>query len=632
VPVHAAIVLPWLAGVAALSAWRVCGWLVLRRMVRRHSRPAARPVRLAGETLRARMGVTRAVRLVESAWVQVPAVVGVLRPVILLPAGALSGLTMAQLESILAHELAHVRRHDYVVNLLQAAAETLLFYHPAVWWVSRRVREERELCCDDEAAAACGDRVLYARALADLEALRAPPAALALSARGGSLARRVRRLLGVDEPIRPAPVAGILAACCVVLAMAAARLTSAQDAAKPAPAKAADASPAAAGEAPRDEDFVADSGDYRVGPGDQLTISVTGLQGPNVETIKQARVSNTGSISMPYIGAIAVAGRTEVEVERDIVDKYKAAHLLEAAAVSVVVSEAKQDVFSVMGDVARPGPYRLAQQDYRLLDALAASGAGNDVQQILVIRRPADGGRVISVPGARLLAGDLKYNVVVRRGDVVRVTGGKPLVARLVVRPDGKLSLDGRDLTWEQLGDALGRGDAAARGRTTLLLVPGSDDMTLRQLREAKSRAEAAATRAGLKGIDLQIAAAVAESNDAGAEPPGKKPARKTRSALPEGPGSTEGEYFLGGSVTRPGAYAINANGVRLRPALVAGGLAEGAPANYEVFIYRKWGDKEEYYRLDLAEVLGEKSRNGSAWLRDGDQVLVAPRKGAKSE
>src|SRR5205085_9527022 len=107
-----------------------------------------------------------------------------------------------------------------------------------------------------------------------------------------------------------------------------------------------------------------------------LNVSITGLQGPNIETIKQTRVSNTGSISMPYVGALAVAGRTEIEVERDIVAKYKAAHLLEAAAVSVTVSEAKQDVFSVMGDVARPGPYRIAQQDYRLLDALAAPGAG----------------------------------------------------------------------------------------------------------------------------------------------------------------------------------------------------------------------------------------------------------------
>ena len=629
-PVPALVVLPWLAGVTGLSAWRACGWLLLRRVVRRGS-PGADNVRHAVDALAQRMRVSRPVRLVESAWVRVPAVVGVLRPVILLPLAALSGLSPSQLESILAHELAHVRRHDYLVNLLQAAAETLLFYHPAVWWVSRRVREERELCCDDEAAEACGDPVLYTRALADLEALRAPPAALALSARGGSLARRVRRLLGAEEPVRPAPVAGILVACCVVVALAAARLTAADDAAPPASrAKALDAAPA--GDGPRDEDFVPNAGDYRIGPGDLLTISINGLQGPNVETVKQARVTNTGSISMPYVGALNVAGRTEIEVERDIAEKYRAARLIEQAAISVTVSEAKQDVFSVMGDVARPGPYRIAQPDFRVLDALATAGAGNDVEQVLVIRRPADGGRVISVPGAKLLAGDLKFNVVIRRGDVVRVTGGKPLVARLVVRPDGKLSLDGRDVTWEKLGEALARGDAGTRARTTLLIVPGSDDLTLRQLREAKSQAEAAATRAGLKGFDLTLTPG-AGSNPAGAGTKSDKPATKIQTKLPEGPGSTKGEYFLGGrGVTRPGAYTINLNGVRLRPALVAGGLAEGAPANYEVFVYRKWGDKEEYYRLDLAEVLEERSRNGSAWLRDGDQVMVAPRKGDKAE
>jgi protein involved in polysaccharide export with SLBB domain len=595
-------------------------------MVGPRARPAAEAVRGAAEALRLRMGVARAVRLVESSWAQVPAVVGVLRPVILLPAGALSGLTMAQLESILAHELAHVRRHDYLVNLVQAAAETLLFYHPAVWWVSRRVREERELCCDDEAAAACGDRVLYARALADLEGLRALPTGLAPSARGGSLARRIRRLLGAEEPVRPVPVAGILAACCVVLAMAAARLTSAQDTAKPAPARAAGEAPAAAGEAPRDEDFVPDAGDYRVGPGDQLTISVNGLQGPNVETIKQARVSNTGSISMPYVGALTVAGRTEIEIERDIVDKYKAAHLLEAAAVSVIVSEAKQDVFSVMGDVAHPGQFRIAQPDFRVLDALVSAGAGNDVEQILVVRRAADGGRVIAVPGARLLAGDLKYNVVVRRGDVVRVSGGKAIVARLVVHPDGKLSLDGRDVTWERLGEELGRGDAGTRSRMTLLVVPGSDDMTLRQLRDAKSRAEAAATQAGLKGIDLTFTPGASGPKPAGARPAEKEPATKIQTKLPEGPGSTQGTYYLGGHVTRPGAYPISPRGVRLRPALVAAELLEGTAADSEVFVVRTWGDKEEQFRLDLAEVLEEKSRNGSAWLRDGDQVIVKRR------
>ncbi len=94
-----------------------------------------------------------------------PSLLGVLRPVILLPVSTLAGLTPKQLEGILAHELAHIRRHDYLVNLIQRVFETLLFYHPAVWWLSRRIRLEREQCCDDLAAEACGDPVVLARAL-----------------------------------------------------------------------------------------------------------------------------------------------------------------------------------------------------------------------------------------------------------------------------------------------------------------------------------------------------------------------------------------------------------------------------------------------------------------------------------
>src|SRR5262249_62123234 len=121
---------------------------------------------------------------------------GWLHPVILLPASTLTGLSPGQIESILAHELAHIRRHDYLVNLLQSLVETLLFYHPGVWWVSRRIREERELCCDDLAVGVVGGPVLYAEALCRLERARGEAAALAVAASGGSLLARITRLVG----------------------------------------------------------------------------------------------------------------------------------------------------------------------------------------------------------------------------------------------------------------------------------------------------------------------------------------------------------------------------------------------------------------------------------------------------
>jgi uncharacterized protein (TIGR03435 family) len=143
------------------------------------------------------------VRVVDASFVDSPVVIGWLRPVVLLPVAAMAGLTPGQVQAILAHELAHVRRHDAAVNLLQAVVETLLFYHPAVWWVSVRIRIEREHCCDDVALDVSGDALGYASALAELESRRAGEPALVLAATGGSLVERVRRVLGTPAA-RPA--------------------------------------------------------------------------------------------------------------------------------------------------------------------------------------------------------------------------------------------------------------------------------------------------------------------------------------------------------------------------------------------------------------------------------------------
>jgi beta-lactamase regulating signal transducer with metallopeptidase domain len=190
-----AVVTLWLAGVTVLSLRLIVQWLRARRLATENAQPACEPWLAMAHRLSRALGVRHVVRLLESTAVHVPAVVGLLRPVILLPANTLTGLLPGQLEMILAHELAHIRRHDFLANLLQAAVETLLFYHPAVWWISNQVRIERENCCDDLAVSVCGNPIQYARALARLEELRAEPLPLALSARGGSLLHRIRRVV-----------------------------------------------------------------------------------------------------------------------------------------------------------------------------------------------------------------------------------------------------------------------------------------------------------------------------------------------------------------------------------------------------------------------------------------------------
>ncbi len=190
------VVAIWFMGVVFLSSRLLVSFIRVRTMARRGVTVAGEEWQRVAARLAEALGLKRAIRLLESAAVEVPSVLGSLRPIILLPASTLTGLTPEQIEMVLAHELAHIRRHDFAINLLQAFVETLMFYHPAVWWMSSRVRVERENCCDDLAVAVCGNPIQYARALTRLEELRAGALPMVVAANGGSLLDRIRRIAG----------------------------------------------------------------------------------------------------------------------------------------------------------------------------------------------------------------------------------------------------------------------------------------------------------------------------------------------------------------------------------------------------------------------------------------------------
>ena len=119
----------------------------------------------------------------------------------LLPVFALTGLSEEQFRAVIAHELAHIRRHDWLVNLFQVLVETLLFYHPAMWWLNRRIRIERELCCDEIAVSLTGSRLEYARALAQMAEWK-NVSLLAMAANRGPLTQRILHILGRKPPAR----------------------------------------------------------------------------------------------------------------------------------------------------------------------------------------------------------------------------------------------------------------------------------------------------------------------------------------------------------------------------------------------------------------------------------------------
>jgi beta-lactamase regulating signal transducer with metallopeptidase domain len=197
-------VLAWLAGVTVLSIRHIGALVALQRLRVVSVKVPTDEIQQTLMRLAKQLRIRQRVRILISSRIDVPMLIGALRPLILLPPAILSGLSAQEVEAILAHELAHVCRHDYIVLLLQTVAETMLFYHPCIWWLSHRLSLEREQSCDDLALTVCGDRKLYAGTLLAIQELRIGAPVLPVTGnRAGELMLRVTRLLGLELPRRP---------------------------------------------------------------------------------------------------------------------------------------------------------------------------------------------------------------------------------------------------------------------------------------------------------------------------------------------------------------------------------------------------------------------------------------------
>lgn len=198
----------WLFGVSIFALRTVGGLWQLRVLHYMNTKPVDNEWKQRFFSLREKIGISKAAQILESTTVAAPIVMGWLKPVVLVPASAFAGLAPAQLEAILAHELIHIRRHDFLINLIQTAVEILLFYHPCVWWISHTIRNEREFACDDAVVKLYGERLNYAHALANLETLRYMarnrPPQLSPAANGGKLMNRIQRILQKETEIKRA--------------------------------------------------------------------------------------------------------------------------------------------------------------------------------------------------------------------------------------------------------------------------------------------------------------------------------------------------------------------------------------------------------------------------------------------
>jgi beta-lactamase regulating signal transducer with metallopeptidase domain len=222
-PLLRAMVVFWILGVLVLSLRSLGGWWLIQRLRATATMEAPAAARATMRRISAALGLHRPVLLRVSSAISGPVTVGALRALVLLPLSAATSLGPDELEVVLAHELAHVRRADFFWNLVQTMVETLFFFHPAVWWISARVRNERELCCDDLALSVCPNPVIYANALFQLEQQRSQPGRLAMALDGHqpgrTLRMRIARILGepMTDSTRRGPIS--LAAYAAVLVL-----------------------------------------------------------------------------------------------------------------------------------------------------------------------------------------------------------------------------------------------------------------------------------------------------------------------------------------------------------------------------------------------------------------------------
>jgi polysaccharide export outer membrane protein len=411
--------------------------------------------------------------------------------------------------------------------------------------------------------------------------------------------------------------------------------------------------------APKAEDLRAPMGDYTVSRNDVLTISISDLQGPGIETVKQTKVSESGNISLPYIGQIRAEGLTEIDLEREIVAAYRRANLIEQATVSVVVFEARGRAFSITGAVQRPNVYAIVESDYRVLDALTAAGDTTSVYNnvLYIIRRlderprpataPANEGRMTD-PGTGPSGDDLAprpRSDASENGYPAPQPGRRQKVLNLVqdVAPAGKaqqppagdddriINLDGQDVPART-----GTGTAAGQP-TTGRAQPGATRQPVGRTGAAAGTTGAAAGMGARTGAGAAGQGGGFEFNEL-APPPDVRVIRVPLDALRKGdlrnnvvirprdtlyvPPAEFGTYYMGGHVSRPGAYTLNGQRVTLKQAIIAASMLDPLAFPMRTDLIRRIApDREVWVRIDLCKLFA--GRQPDVYVKADDQVLV---------
>jgi protein involved in polysaccharide export with SLBB domain len=406
---------------------------------------------------------------------------------------------------------------------------------------------------------------------------------------------------------------------------------------------------------PRPEDLRAPIGDYKISRNDTLTISISDLQGPGIETVKQTKVSESGNISLPYIGQVHAEGLTEIDLEKEIVAAYRRANLIEQATVSVVVFEARGRAYSILGAVQRSGVYAIVEADYRVLDAITAAGETTSIyaNTAYVIRRlderptppmsPADQGRMNDqqpgpsgddlAPRSRSDAGATGPQKVLQLAQDVAPGSRTAQPGRPADEDDRIINLDGRDVP------ATRTGQRPAAQPTTRPAGAGAGAMAQPGRGAAGGTGARPSTNPG-GGAGSGSGASRSggfEFNEL-APPPDIRVIRIPLDELRKGdlrynvvvrardtiyiPPAEQGTYYMGGHVTRPGAYTLNGQRVTLKQAIIAASMLDPLAIPQRTDVVRRLGPvREVWVRVDLAKLFA--GTQPDVFLKPDDQVLV---------
>jgi protein involved in polysaccharide export with SLBB domain len=411
---------------------------------------------------------------------------------------------------------------------------------------------------------------------------------------------------------------------------------------------------------PRPEDLRAPIGDYKISRNDTLTISISDLQGPGIETVKQTKVSESGNISLPYIGQVHAEGLTEIDLEKEIVAAYRRANLIEQATVSVVVYEARGRAYSILGAVQRTGVYAIVEADYRVLDAITAAGETTSVyaNTAYIIRRlderptpamsPAEQGRPNEqqpgpsgedlAPRSRSDAGATGPQKVLQLAQDVGPGARAAQPGRPADEDDRIINLDGRDVPATRTGQRPAAqpttrpAGAAAGAGAGAMAQPGRTGAA------TGTTARPATNPGGASGSGTGTSRGGGFEFNELAPPPDVRVIRIPLDELRKGdlrfnvvvrprdtiyvPPAEQGTYYMGGHVTRPGAYTLNGQRVTLKQAIIAASMLDPLAIPQRTDVVRRLGpDREVWVRVDLAKLFA--GTQPDVFIRPDDQVLV---------